>query len=167
MTLSVTTCLTLIALSNNVYSSTPRTAYLKAIDFWMLFSFVITFINLMAFCVIVYLDQMCPKKERGISKRNSKKICPKVIFHPSWFKSSYWFLICTNRWSQHQGGMDIRENILHGGTAGHRWSIASSWSSCPCLALHSALCFLWSVSPMKNRAQNTRTMTFRPSTLKW
>ena len=43
---------------------------MKAIDLWMLFSFVITFINLLAFCVIVYLE----------------KIPPKVILHRSCLK---------------------------------------------------------------------------------
>ena len=66
MTLSVTTCLTLIALSNNVYSSTPRTAYMKAIDLWMLFSFVITFINLLGFCVIVHLERIRPKVSKWL-----------------------------------------------------------------------------------------------------
>ena len=55
MTLTITTCLTIVALSTNVFASSPRTSYMKLIDLWMIICFQLTFTNVMAFCVITYM----------------------------------------------------------------------------------------------------------------
>ena len=54
-TLSITTCLTIVALSTNVFASSPRTSYMKIIDIWMIICFKLTFANVMVFCVITYM----------------------------------------------------------------------------------------------------------------
>ena len=55
MTLSITTCLTIVALSTNVFASSPRTSYMKIIDIWMITCFELTFTIVMVFCVITYI----------------------------------------------------------------------------------------------------------------
>ena len=55
MTLSITTCLTIVALSTNVFATSPRTSYMKLIDIWMIFCFKLTFTNVMVLCVITYM----------------------------------------------------------------------------------------------------------------
>ena len=55
MTLCITTCLTIVALSTNVFASSPRTSYMKLIDGWMIICFGLTFTNVLVFCVITYM----------------------------------------------------------------------------------------------------------------
>jgi hypothetical protein len=56
MTLSITTCLTLVSMSNGVFTNSPRTSYLKAVDIWLLGSFSFAFVVLINFCHIIYCN---------------------------------------------------------------------------------------------------------------
>ena len=67
MTLSITTCLTIVALSTNVFASSPRTAYMKLIDMWMIICFKLTFTNVIVFCVITYM-------RHKVSAKTTKKL---------------------------------------------------------------------------------------------
>ena len=56
MALGITTMLSIVAMSNNVFDDAPRTAYLKAIDIWILGCFSITFTTLLEYVVVIYIE---------------------------------------------------------------------------------------------------------------
>ena len=56
MALGITTMLSIVAMSNNVFDDAPRTSYLKAIDVWILTCFTITFVTLAETVVVIYLE---------------------------------------------------------------------------------------------------------------
>ena len=68
MTLSITTCLTIIALSTNVFASSPRTAYMKLIDLWMIMCFKLTFTNVIVFCVITHMRHKVSANRKEFAK---------------------------------------------------------------------------------------------------
>ncbi len=53
MSLTITTLLTLVAMSTNVYSNAPRTSYLKAIDVWLMVCFCFCFAVMLAYSVLI------------------------------------------------------------------------------------------------------------------
>ena len=55
--------LSIVAMSNNVFEEAPRTGYLKAIDVWMLGCFSITFIALVEFVVVLYIQKHFEKDQ--------------------------------------------------------------------------------------------------------
>ena len=57
MALGITTMLSIVAMSNNVFDDAPRTSYLKAIDIWILTCFTITFVTLVEFVVVIFLER--------------------------------------------------------------------------------------------------------------
>ena len=60
--------LSIVAMSNNVFADAPRTAYLKAIDIWILGCFSITFTTLLEYVVVIYLDKF-PEWDKPLFKK--------------------------------------------------------------------------------------------------
>ncbi len=55
MGLCITTALTLVSMSNGLFSTAPRTSYLKAIDIWLLACFTFSFVVLIEYCTVISL----------------------------------------------------------------------------------------------------------------
>jgi hypothetical protein len=61
MTLAITTTLTLVSMMNSEIDKMPKTAYLKALDIWMITCFTFTFMVLTEFCIVLALTVEGPE----------------------------------------------------------------------------------------------------------
>ncbi len=84
MSLTITTLLTLVAMASGVYQTSPRTAYLKAIDVWLLVCFLFSFSVLVLYSVFVYVTIMkATKNVRGIAGLKDISLLNTIILQES------------------------------------------------------------------------------------
>ena len=62
MTLTITTLLTLVSMSNGVFNNSPRTSYLKRIDIWLLGCFSSAFAVLLVYTTLIFLNTRADSK---------------------------------------------------------------------------------------------------------
>jgi hypothetical protein len=58
MGLTITTLLTLVAMSNGVFQNSPRTSYLKSIDIWLLGCFTFAFTVLVVYAILISMNHV-------------------------------------------------------------------------------------------------------------